>query len=242
MRLKFIGTGGNSSKDRALSSFLINDEILFDIGADVKRRLQELKIEDGAIRTLVISHFHGDHAAGLSVWLFRRKVRSRDVETLTVITPRGGRREIIARMKMDYDIGDPKKWKKIEEELNLEVIELSNSSERVGEAEYFAYDANHTPGVTANCVAICVDGTTIGFSGDSLRCKGLDRVVEMSELCLLDASGLDGECDHLGVNGVLEYAEQYPEKKFYLVHRADYEVDNLPGNVFMPDDGEEAEL
>jgi len=240
MKIRFIGTGSAAAKDRALTSFLINDEILFDIGAGTNRRLQELGVADDAIKTLIISHFHGDHVSDLSVWLLRRKYRTNNTQKLTIITPAGGQQQISDRMQMDFGNSD------FEPSDNIEIIELSEDTMSLGGTDITAHKVEHAPGMICNGITIRIDGKTLGLSGDAGKCDGLDKIVEVSNMALLDAiyptfpGG--GSVKHLGVEGVLEYAKQYPEKRFYLVHRTDYDVKDLPKNVFMPDDGEEVEL
>jgi len=64
----------NTTMDPALSaawgfSCLVGDELLFDTGADAPRLLsnmREMGIDVGKIRTVVLSHIHGDHVGGLA--------------------------------------------------------------------------------------------------------------------------------------------------------------------------------
>jgi ribonuclease BN (tRNA processing enzyme) len=242
MKIKFIGTGNTSAKSRALTSFLINDEVLFDMGGGITRRLQELGVTETAVKTLIISHFHADHASDLAVWLMRRRFITNNSEKLTVVAPRGGRQQIINIVRMFMgdiiiEAGDENG-----QSVNMEVIELTNDSVQLGDMEIIAHDVKHTPNTICNGYTVNIGGKTLGLSGDAGACEGLDKIVEASDMALLDANAVAAHPMHLGVEGVVEYAKKYQAKKFGLVHRADYDVADLPKNVFMPGDGDEVEL
>jgi ribonuclease BN (tRNA processing enzyme) len=92
MKLQFLGTG-NPRTERALSSYLVDEKILFDCGGGTVRRLIETGANISKINTLIISHFHGDHVTDLPLFLFKRWALTGGKEKLTVIIPRGEKRK-----------------------------------------------------------------------------------------------------------------------------------------------------
>jgi hypothetical protein len=67
----------------------------------------------------------------------------------------------------------------------------------------------------------------------------LDKIVENSNQLFVDTTRDTASDDaHLNLGGALEYARQFPDKNFYLIHRGDYDLPDLPTNVFAPGDGE----
>jgi len=112
-----------------------------------------------------------------------------------------------------------------------------------GEYKIVAHRVAHDEQMVCLGYVIEKDGARWGFSGDSARCEGLDKIVESSEVVFIDATRPEGvDANHLSLSGALEYARRYPQKKFYLVHRANYELPELPENVFIPRDGEIVEM
>ena len=57
MKIDFIGTGKIGCSKRCYTSVLINDEILFDIGAGVYYQLKRLDIDICKIKYLFINSF-----------------------------------------------------------------------------------------------------------------------------------------------------------------------------------------
>lgn len=71
-----IGDGGAFDTHKVNSSFLINDEILYDCGYNVFSELRRLENYDGdfirRLKTVVISHMDDDHMGSLKSLLFYR--------------------------------------------------------------------------------------------------------------------------------------------------------------------------
>jgi ribonuclease BN (tRNA processing enzyme) len=131
-------------------------------------------------------------------------------------------------------LGEFADFEKIEDEHNLEFVEDNYGIVR-------GFRVLHGKSTACNGYVIEIDGKKAGFSGDATKCEGLDGIVAESDVIFVDATSLKGDEDvHLGMSGCVEYALRYPEKKFYAVHRNDYDLpEDLPSNVFVPSDGEE---
>jgi L-ascorbate metabolism protein UlaG (beta-lactamase superfamily) len=176
----------------------------------------------------------------------RRKFRTDNHRKLTIVTPRGGQQKIMDFVHMLMgSLGDLFFGRDDEVRTStnrVEVVELSNSSAKLEDMEVSAHDVEHVADAICNGYTINIDGKTVGFSGDAAKCEGIDKIVQASDVAMLDANTIDSNSFHLGVEGIVEYAEKYPEKQFYLVHRGDYEMPGLPKNVIVPNDGEEMEI
>ncbi len=89
MKIKFIGTGsGKTSLARYHSSFVIfsaGRKILFDAGDSVSRALLESKISFGEIDSIILSHYHADHFAGIGSLITQMKLTGRR-SGLTIFT------------------------------------------------------------------------------------------------------------------------------------------------------------
>jgi ribonuclease BN (tRNA processing enzyme) len=236
MKLQFIGTGTFASKSRALTSFLINDEILFDAGGGTVRGLQQYGADFTKIKYIIITHFHIDHLPDVFNFLLRRKFTDLEGQPLTIVGPVGIEREVMDAMN--------KYMGPIFEAVKLTFVELTNDKVELDEYEIIAHDAKHGFCKPANGYEIVAGDRHLGFSGDSTSCAGLDAIVQRSQALFLDSNGPGASNDwHLNLDQALKYAQNFPDKKFYLVHRGDYEIPaGLPANVFAPDDGDVIEL
>ncbi|PCH63583.1 MAG: 3',5'-cyclic-nucleotide phosphodiesterase, partial [Gammaproteobacteria bacterium] len=66
MKVRVLGCSGGIAKDLRTTTFLVNDEILFDAGTGVG----ELSLDEMlAIKHVVITHAHLDHVCGLALML-----------------------------------------------------------------------------------------------------------------------------------------------------------------------------
>jgi ribonuclease Z len=238
MKLQFIGTGVFTAKTRALTSFLINDEVLFDAGGGTMRGLQQLGADFTKIKYLVISHFHIDHLPDAFNFLMRRRLTSFEHLPLTIVGPTGVERVVLDAM--DKYMGPIFKTE------NLTFVELAGDrgGVQLNGYEIIAHSVKHGFCQPANAYEIITSDRHLGFSGDATKCDGLDAVVANSEVLFVDStdSGVSNDW-HLNMGGALEYARTFPDKKFYLIHRDDYKVPaDLPPNVFAPDDSDVIEL
>jgi ribonuclease BN (tRNA processing enzyme) len=63
------------------------------------------------------------------------------------------------------------------------------------------------------------DGVTVGFSGDSTLCAGLERVAGMSDLMVVECTGWDGPVpSHLWGGEVRELIARHPGTRFLVSH------------------------
>ncbi len=63
-------------------------------------------------------------------------------------------------------------------------------------------------------------------------------MIDKSDILLIDTSYLDTKDWHIDLEDVKRYAQKYPLKKFYAIHRDDYIFKNSLPNLYFPEDGE----
>ncbi|MDR2063367.1 MAG: MBL fold metallo-hydrolase [Candidatus Nomurabacteria bacterium] len=236
MKITYLGTGTYGADDRALTSFLVNDELLLDVGSGTIRQLQMLGKDLAKINTIIITHYHPDHFSDVLSFLVRRKV-NKITSQLTIVGPKNIRSMTVQMIK-NYGSDIFTTADEIEE-IGIDFVELVDSEKEVNGYKIISRTAKHGECRPASCYQI----NQVSFSGDSTRCVGLDEIIRSSSQAFLDSTkNLPSDDTHLNIGGVLEYAEQYPNKKFYLIHRGDYDLPDLPSNAFAPDDGDEIKI
>jgi ribonuclease BN (tRNA processing enzyme) len=86
MKIKFIGTGsGKTSLKRFHSSFMIQSgsyNLLVDTGDGISKALLSAGIELNTISSILYTHMHPDHAAGLPSFIVQQKMLKRKDELL----------------------------------------------------------------------------------------------------------------------------------------------------------------
>jgi ribonuclease BN (tRNA processing enzyme) len=113
MNLQFIGTASALSEpERFHSSFLLNDNeniALFDCGEGTSAALVKMKVSVRKINTIIISHFHPDHIAGLPLLITQMKIFGRE-EKLTIFVHNSLVETLITMLRIFYHFPDKLKF------------------------------------------------------------------------------------------------------------------------------------
>lgn len=136
---------------------------LLDCGATVLVSLKLANIDPNSVETVVLSHLHGDHFAGL-IWLMlygqhpgRRKT------PLTVYGPIGTEARVTQTSELLYPGST-----RVEQRFPIRYVEF-----RVGQIVPFnggflrAYEASHPSGSPSTSLRLEHDGRVIAYSGDT---------------------------------------------------------------------------
>ncbi len=100
MKLKMIGTGALSVKDRSSCS-LIDDRILIDCGNGILKTLLEQNVDISKIDILLITHLHGDHFLDIPFLIMQRDFISAEKE-LNIYGPEGTENTIAKLISLAY--------------------------------------------------------------------------------------------------------------------------------------------
>lgn len=91
MQVRFIGSGDAFGTDgRMNSSFLLSGvrtAILIDCGATVPVGLNAARIDQNAIATILLTHFHLDHAGGVPGFILNAQFNTKRTAPLTIAGP-----------------------------------------------------------------------------------------------------------------------------------------------------------
>jgi len=237
MKLQFLGTGSIGASAAPLTSFLIDEAILFDIGTSTIRQLQTLHADISKIKYIIITHHHSDHLSDMITFLAKRLViYGQTLQPLTIIGPKDIKNAIKDIVRI-YFANEERPINYVD---SMTYLELTDNNVQLDNYNITAHTVLHGACVPCNGYQI----NQLGFSGDSAKCPGLDAIVEQSQILFLDSTLKEANTyGHLNLDGILEYAKQYPEKHFYLIHRGEgYSLSNLPKNVTAPKDGDIIEL
>lgn len=230
MKVEMIGTGAIFTRYNS-SCALINDNMLLDVPNGTLKQLLKKECEVEKIRTIVITHMHGDHIADLPFLLLYLVLYKKVQETITILGPKGIEK-IVKNLFNDYYykielIKDRVKYIEVENEKEYEVNQYDIKAFSVLHGELktvYGYVVNHQ----------------LGFSGDTGLCDGLEKIVKESDISIVDSSRIVGNNDHAGINDI-EYLEKKYHKEIIATHlqditRAEWEKKNLE-QVIIPEDG-----
>lgn len=237
MIIRCIGTGTMGSITRGNQSILA-DDILFDVGSGVVKKIEALKIYTKNINYLVLTHAHADHFVDLPNYLIGRSIRQENKETLPIICGKGIREKVIELFELCFGDGNKTKYQDFEEKYNVKFIELENGQTfEDKKIKLTAYELEHN-----NCKPILgfileKEGKTLGYATDTTLCYNVKIICEKSQIAFLDATNTIPTKSHMGVEEVIELSREYPNCKIFAIHRSDYTHSHIK-EISFPEDEE----
>jgi ribonuclease BN (tRNA processing enzyme) len=160
---------------------------LIDCGASVLIGLQRQKIDPNTIRTIYISHLHGDHFSGLVWFLMHAYYISRRTELLTIAGPPG----IAERYRAATEVLFPgSSGIKRRHEVAFVEYEIGTPME-IGQATVTAYEVSHPSGAPSCALRFEAEGRTLSYSGDTEWVDGVLPCAKGADLFIVECYGYD---------------------------------------------------
>ena len=212
-----IGSG-NVRASEICASTLIDDTILIDCGYNVYKRLLQPDININNLKSVFITHLHSDHFFDLTAllsYLFYIN-HGQGSAKIKVFLPPGGINALTVLAVYALNLNDDAR-------LWLESVAELYEYQEDGLIELLGYEiipilVDHGPMKPAYGFIIKTPTKVYGFSGDSVLCPGIDKIVAASDVAVLDTSNLESNIAHMGLKDVINYANQYPDKQFFGTH------------------------
>lgn len=239
-------------------SFVIELEsgkrILVDSGVDTVRNLRRANIDPCSITDMVITHSHGDHIAGLPMYLFYRYKYAAIVKKvipseLRIITTRDAWEAVKAYIDIPYPAlsDDPR--------LIVEKY-VEDGSQIELEENYLLhfFFSNHNPTTFGFKLSEVSTGKSVVYSADSAVCTTVFDMAENTDCLIHDVVAdsmfpMFSKAGHSLCKEVGERASQKKVKMLVPVHRLplykeipeNYEKeirDVYSGHLYIPSDGD----
>ncbi|MCD6247452.1 MAG: MBL fold metallo-hydrolase [Candidatus Diapherotrites archaeon] len=216
MKLTILGSGTVLSKERACSGFLLESgrkKLLIDIGEGAFTNLKRVA-EPADINTILLTHFHSDHASALSTFLLYRRLvfkygPIKSASQLNIIGPKG-----LAAFCEALDNAFPTL-----KEVPFKVVtkELENSFLMMPGFRIKSRVVKHESTIAYRIEA---EGKSIVFSGDTAYCEDIISLANKADLLVLECSLPDSlpSSNHLTVSQAASIAKQANVKSLLLNH------------------------
>lgn len=243
MKITFLGTGTMGSITRGNQSILV-DDILFDIGSGVVKKLESLQLYTKNIKYLIITHQHADHFVDLPNFLIGRAIRNENTEQLKIICGKGIKEKALQLFELCF--GNDRKVrytsKNFEEGFNVKFIELGEEETfKTDNMELTAYNLEHGECKPILGFTLKKDNKTIGYATDTTLCENVKKICEKSDYAFVDATNTIPTNSHMGLDETIWISQQYPKCKIYAIHRSDYIHSHIK-EIYFPEDGEILEI
>ncbi|MCI8276516.1 MAG: ribonuclease Z [Clostridia bacterium] len=239
MEIKFIGTGSIGAKSFSAST-LIDKEILVDMPNGFCKKAKQLKEDILKIKVILITHLHGDHFLDIPFFMLEKYFYKSSTET-KIYCPKGTLKKLIEL----FEISFPSNYDKIKEIINTEFIEFEELKNEEISKNVFVDSVlvDHGKLEPAYGYIIRNNNKTIGFSGDSKMCNGIESIVKESDIAILDMSLTgSGNDSHMGLNDIENICIQNKNKKIIPTHMHEYTkevaLNKNIDNLYILEDGQ----
>jgi ribonuclease BN (tRNA processing enzyme) len=219
LRLQFVGTGDAfGSGGRFNTCFRVErtgGDFLIDCGASSLVALRKLRVEPNTIRTIFITHLHGDHFGGLPFFLLDAQFYSRRQSPLTLVGPVGFKDRLASAMEVFFpgSASVKRKFETIVHEV------APGSISQIDGIATNAVEMRHACGAPALGLRFQVDGKTIAYSGDGEWSDALIELGHGADLFIVEALSFDKKISqHLDYASVRENAARIGAKRIMITH------------------------
>jgi ribonuclease BN (tRNA processing enzyme) len=218
-RVTFIGTsdafGAGGRRQSAILIESASGALLVDCAPTTGTGLADLGIPRDAIDAIAVSHFHGDHFAGIPAFLLAAIYEDRRRHALQIAGPPGVEARVrTAADAMGYGLGDH------EMPFALRFVELP-ADQRVdlGAAHVRSFAVHHQPDSCPHGLDLEVDGRRIVFSGDTGWFDDLPRHTRGADLFICECTFHEPVMpEHMAYSELLGRAPRFACERLLLTH------------------------
>lgn len=232
MQLQFVGcgdafgSGGRFNTCFHVSGISVN--FLIDCGASSLPAMKRLEIDRDAIDLILITHFHGDHFAGLPFFLLDAQF-SRRTRPLVIAGPEGIETKLPQVMEVMFEHSSRTKQR-----FDLSVVTLAPQERRsFGEVTVTPYPVVHgESGGPFLAYRVEAEGRTVCYSADTEWTDALIAAAQNADLFIAEAYTYDKMVkNHLSLKALEAHLPAINAGRVVLTHMSDDmlgRVDDLP--------------
>lgn len=240
MKISILGTGCIWTQ-RACASYLIDDNILVDVGSgsmkqlfkNTKNLLHHEKI--GKIKLILITHFHLDHYFDIVPLLWKLASDKYPDFKATIICPPGGEEKIEQLCRLGLSVSS---FKKLNFKGHIKFVDASTLKDfTFGDYEISSLKMDHGDIDCYGYIFKRKNGKTVSFTGDSTMCESVRHMIDNSHLAFVDMAGTDISNKHYNIIDGIELMKEY-EGKCCIVpcHLTSQAFDYCVGKINTPKD------
>ncbi len=219
MRLTVVGCGDAfGSGGRLQTCYYVetgDHRLLIDCGATAMIGLNRLDIDPNTIGTVLVSHLHGDHFAGLVWWLLHAQHIAKRTVPMTIAGPPG----IEARFLAAAEVLFPGSTK-VALKFPLAFVEMTAGGPlALPFGSVSAFEVSHPSGAPSHALRLVAGGRTLAFSGDTEWVEALLDCGRDADLMILECYALDGPVRyHMSWETIREHLPRIGAKRVLLTH------------------------
>lgn len=219
MELTFVGCGdafGTGGRFNTCFHVQASDTaFLIDCGASSMIAIRKLRIDPNSIDTIVLTHLHGDHFAGIPFFILDAQLYSKRTEPLVIAGPPGTEARLHLAMELLFP-GSADAPRKFE----TRIVELpKNETTTVGPLEIETFPVSHHCGDPPYAIRVTADGKTVAYTGDTQWCDGVAGAGRGADLFIAECLFRDKQVKgHLDLATLETHLPDIAPKRLILTH------------------------
>ena len=239
MKIELVGTGAIYTKYNSACT-LINDELIVDMPNGTLKQLLKNNHKPEKIKTVLITHMHGDHTADMPFFLKYIYGFMKCNSEITIIGPKGIESKLI-ELFSTYNFEDREE---IQNTMNIKFVELENEEVEIQIENYkiSAIQVSHGEEKPAYGYNI---NNIISCTGDTKICESVEKLTRNAKVTIADTSLLKGDNSHMGIDNI-EYLTNKYNKQIIATHLRDKTREQLNKeknkNILVVEDGYEFQI
>jgi ribonuclease BN (tRNA processing enzyme) len=187
MQIQFLGSGdafGSGGRfNTCIHVTIAGGSFLIDCGASSLIAMRKFGIDPNGIRTVFVSHLHGDHFGGLPFLLLDAQFYSRRSGPLTLVGPRGFRERLVQAMDLFFP-GSSAVARKFE----TDIVEIdAGQTFRINGVAVTPYKVEHACGAPPFALRLEADDKVLAYTGDTEWTDNLIPACRDADLLIAEA-------------------------------------------------------
>lgn len=235
MNIRMLGTGSILTKHMSACA-LINERILIDCPNGIVKSIRNVGINPKNIEVCIITHFHADHYFDIPFLLLEQALGEERKNDLVIIGPP----KLYEHIEKLFMLAYPEDWDFVKNRSKLKIFEVQDGeSLNINNYNICAFKVEHSS-CEAYGYTIANDNKVIGFSGDSIYCPSIERIIRNSDMALVDVSFIKANKSHMGIDNYNKIVSEYGASKQILPTHMSDEVRGilLEQGAIVPTEGD----
>ncbi|KQO88975.1 MBL fold metallo-hydrolase [Methylorubrum extorquens] len=238
MRLHVLGCGDAfGSGGRFNTCFHVDapgGAFLIDCGASALIAIRRFGVEPNRIRTVFLTHLHGDHFGGLPWLILDGQLVSGRTEPLTVVGPPGTVERLPAAMEVLFPGSST-----VERRFPVEVVEMeAGRPVETGGVRATAFTMRHPSGAPAHALRIEAAGKVVSYTGDTEWVEDIVAAGRGADLVIAEGYTVERPVKfHLDWATLKRRLPEIAPKRLMLTHMSPEMIAHPPDGYIAAEDG-----
>jgi len=219
MQLQFLGCGDAfGTGGRFNTCFHVTASVgsfLIDCGATSMVAMRKFGVDPNTIRTIFLTHLHGDHFGGVPFFLLDAQFLSVRPGPLTIAGPPGTEERLRAAANILFPgSGD------MSHHFDVDYVVLdAGETTTVNGVDVTPFDVDHNCGAPPYALRFGCDGKSLAYSGDTAWTDELVKVADGVDLMIMEAMAYDkGIPGHVIYLTLKQHLERLNARRIILTH------------------------